>query len=130
MVKLQRDVPIVLMVVGMGLATVGADLVSSRRLAVGFVLGGSALAWGTILVMALFLDDRAWGRLLSDERMSRLTYRAGAAAWMCTLATLVTFAALLNYADWGITTQYALLGVTVVALGSFVGALGYHSRQI
>jgi hypothetical protein len=130
MVTVQRDVPIVLMVVGLGLSTVGADLVSSQRIAVGFVLGGSALAWGTILVMALFLDDRAWGRLMSDERMSRLTFRAGAVAWMSTLATLVTFAGLLDYADPGITTQYALLGAAVVAIGSFVGALGYYSRQM
>ena len=130
MVTVQRDVPIVLMVVGMGLATVGADLVSSQRVAVGFVLGGSALAWGTILVMGLFLDDAAWGRLLSDERMSRITYRAGAAAWMSTLAVLVTVAGLLDYGDWGITTQYALLGAAVVAIGSFVGALGYYRRQM
>jgi len=130
MLKLQRDVPIALIVIGMGLATVGADLVSSAALGVGLVLGGSALAWGTILVMGLFLDDRAWGRLLSDERMSRITYRAAAAGWMSTLATLVTLARLLDYVDATIATQHALLGTAVVALVAFVVGLGYYSRQM
>lgn len=130
MLRPQRDAPIALMVIGVGLATVGADLVSSPELALGFVLGGSALAWGTILVMGLFLDDGAWGRLMSDERMSRITYRAGAAAWMSTLATLVTLTRLLDYVDGVIATQQALLGTAVVALVAFVAAIGYYSRQM
>lgn len=130
MLKRQRDVPIVVAVVGMVLATVGADLVSSPDLALGLVIGGSVLTWGTLLVMGLFIDDRVWGRLMNDERMNRITYRAAAAAWLCTLATLVTLARAVDYSPVGLSAQNALLGVATVAIVAFLGSMGYHSRQM
>ncbi|WP_435115221.1 hypothetical protein [Halolamina sp. C58] len=130
MPKLQRDGPIAVAVVGMVLATVGADLVSSPDLALWLVIGGSALTWGTLLVMGLFVDDRVWGRLMSDERMNRITHRAGAAAWLCTLATLVTLARAVDYSPVGVSTQNALLAAAAVAIAAFLGSMGYHSRRM
>jgi MFS-type transporter involved in bile tolerance (Atg22 family) len=130
MVKPQRDGPIAAMTVGFLVSMVGADLAATDEVALALVLGGSVLVWGTILVMALYLDDEAWGRLLSDERTNRITYRSGATAWMATMAVAVTLSRAVDYTGRAVSTQGALLGVTAVAVASFVGAMGYHSRQM
>lgn len=129
MLKLERDAPIALSILGMGTATVGADLVSSPDLALTLAAGGSLVAWGSVFGMA-FLDDELWGRRLGDERMNRLTYRAGTASWLLMLGVVSTAVLSLAHYEGSVAAEDALLGVLAVGLAAFVGALAYNGRRM
>ena len=130
MVVLKRDVPLVVMVVGLAVSTVGADLVSSPEFAFGLAVGGSVVTWGTLFAACVFLDDRVWGRLLSDERMNRITHRSGAAAWLLMLGASSSLMISLSQYGGTVSAQDAVMGVQAVGLVSFVGAMAYNSRKI
>lgn len=130
MVVLKRDVPLVVMIVGLVASTAGADLVSSPDLAFGLAVGGSVVTWGTLFAACVFLDDRIWGRLLSDERMNRITHRSGAAAWLLMLG--VSSSLMISLSQYGgtVSAQDAVMGVQAVGLVAFVGGMAYNSRRI
>ncbi|WP_327051751.1 hypothetical protein [Halomicrococcus gelatinilyticus] len=130
MVVLKRDVPIVVMVVGMVASTAGADLVSSQELALGLAVGGSIVTWGTLFAAGVFLDDRIWGRLLSDERMNRITHRSGAAAWLLMLGVSSSLMVSLPRYGGTVSAKDALMAVQTVGIVAFVGAMAYNSRTI
>ncbi|WP_135820958.1 hypothetical protein [Halostella litorea] len=129
MVELKRDVPLVVIVIGLGVATVGADVVSPER-AFGLAVGGSVVSWGTLYAMWLFFDDRIWGRMLSDERMQRITQRACSVAWLLMLGVSSSLMLSLDHYDGTVSAPHALLGVQAVGLVAFVGAMEYNRRHI
>jgi len=130
MVVLKRDVPIVVVVVGMIASTVGADLASSPEFALALAVGGSVVTWGTLFGACVFLDDRVWGRLLSDERMNRITHRSAAAAWLLMLGASSSLMISLPQYGGTVSAQDALMGVQTVGIVAFVGAMAYNSRKI
>jgi len=130
MVVLKRDVPIAVMVVGVVASTAGADLASSPESAFWLAVGGSVVTWGTLFVVYAFLDDRVWGRLLSDERINRITYRSGAVAWLLMLALSSTLVVSLPQYGGTVAAEDALMGVQSLGIVAFLGAMVYNSRTI
>lgn len=115
---------------GMLTATVGADLVGSQRLAVAFVLGGSLLAWGSLAVDELVLDNCLCGPLLTDERMQQIYLRASYATWFLLLAVLSTFGLAYDHVGLSVAGDDVVQGVLLLAIVSFVVAMAWHDRRM
>lgn len=114
--------------IGVGLVapTVGADLVDSRRLALTLALGGSGLAWGSML---LFGKVR-WGRYLNDERFSAICYRSGFVAMWVVTAALTTMLLSIDFVARPVPTRSVLMGMLAVALASYLGATAWYERRM
>lgn len=111
---------------GLGLATVGADLVDSRQLALALVLLGSALAWGSMLLSGKV----RWGRCVTDERFSEICYRSGFAAWWAVMAVLTTTLLSIDFVARPVSAESVLMGALAVSLAAYAGSTAWYERQI
>lgn len=115
-----------LVALGLLAATAGADLVGSRRSGLALAVGGSAVAWGSVLL----LDGDSLGRWGSDERFAAICRRSGLAAWWLSLAVATTLLLSLDHLSRPVSATHALLAVVAVALLGYVGATAWYERAI
>lgn len=125
-----RNLPLVLVAVGILLAFPGSDIVSSER--TGFLLsvGGSVLAWGSGAVMGVRKDDLWHDIITEDERIRQHTYRAAYVTWFAVLAVGSTLLALSDYYPAWVEPHYPIILIQIVTVGVFFGAYAVIERRM
>lgn len=130
MVDWKRYASLGLVILGLAAATVGADLVSSPRLALGLALGGSLAAWGTLFVTEAVFDNCFCGPWLADERMYRIYYRSSYATLMALLGIMSTVLLTMDHLGRPVAAENLLLGLLALGLVVYLGSMTWYDRSM
>lgn len=125
-----RNVPLVLIVVGMVMAFPGPDIVSGERTGLALAAGGSVLTWGSYAVMAVRKDDLLHDVITEDERIRQHMYRSAMVTWGALIAVMSTLLALEEYyPDW-VEPHHPVILLQFVTIFVFAGAWSVIERRM